>query len=70
MATSEIEALTVERDAYLARGRKDRAAECDASLAALGVKVDPPVEAAVPARGDVETAVPASPRPRGRKANG
>ena len=64
MATTDLDALIEERDMYLARGRKDRAAECDRSIKALsGVVVEAAVEVPV-----VETAD--KPAPRTRKAKG
>jgi hypothetical protein len=39
-----VEALLVERDGYVRRGRMDRVAQVDAQLARFGVAVDVPVE--------------------------
>ena len=43
---SSVEALLIEREGYVRRGRMDRVAQVDAELARFGVKVDtePPVE--------------------------
>lgn len=62
MSDSIVQALLEERAGYLAKGRRDRAAQVDAQLATFGVAV----EAAVPARSDVETATPDKPKARGR----
>lgn len=56
---SEIEALLNERAGYLARGRKDRAAEVAAELKRLGVAVED-----ASASPEVETADAAPKRPR------
>lgn len=44
MTDSYVAALLVERDAYLARGRRDRAAQVDAELSRFGVAVEAAVE--------------------------
>lgn len=63
MADTYAEALLIEREGYLARGRADRVAQVDAELANLGLAVEPGIETAV-APPEVETATP---RGRGRK---
>lgn len=42
--TGEVEALLIERDGYIARGRADRVAQVDAQLARHGIEVEPPTE--------------------------
>lgn len=46
--TTKAEALLVEREGYVARGRKDRVAQVDAELEALGLATAPDV---YPSRG-------------------
>lgn len=58
-----IEALLRERDGYVARGLKDRVAEVDASLAALGHKAAPE-KATAP-----QPSTATMPKPRGRKGS-
>ena len=62
MAETYVQALIVERDGYLARGLKARAAEVDAELARNGFADSGPETAVTPP--NVETAVPAKPRTR------
>lgn len=53
-----VEALLLEREGYVARGRMDRVAQVDAELARFGVAVDAPVERRAggkPKRSTVET---------------
>lgn len=67
---SDVQALLIERDGYVQRGLKDRAAQVDAVLARMGfggkpaLESTPVVEAAVVAA--VETAVAPKPATRQR----
>jgi len=63
VADTHAQALLIEREGYLARGLTARAAQVDAQLASLGVAVEAAVDAP-----DVETAIPAKPACRTRKA--
>lgn len=65
---SDVQALLIERDGYVQRGLKDRAAQVDAVLARMGFsgtpKPAPVVEAAVVA--PAETAIASKPATRQR----
>jgi hypothetical protein len=66
MSDSYVAALLAERDAYITRGRRDRAAQVDAELARFGVVVDAPQTAdATPAAETADAPVKRKPgRPR------